>query len=124
MATKTPQQHADDKALAEQLIARGRIRSWAQLGRAFGISGQAAHARFGPKGYGLTLPRRERQDRKMVSVSLGPALDAHVEQIRATWPHEEERPPSRARVVRMVLAEQLPRYVQDAEEQAARATGS
>ncbi len=113
MANKTPEEHASDKAMAEQLMAMGRIRTWAQLGKAFGISGQAAHARFGPKGYGLSMPKRGRQKRRMVSVSLGQQLHELVEQIRTDWPTEDA--PSRARIVRLVLDAELERYAQDPE---------
>jgi hypothetical protein len=109
----TSEQHESDRALAADLIDRGRVKSWAQLGAAFQISGQAAHSRFGPKGYGLTMPKRTRQQRRMVSVSLTPKLDSDLERIRTQWP--DGKAPTRARIARIVLEQELARYADNVE---------
>lgn len=105
MAWKTPDQHRTEAALAVELIETGRVRSWAGLGREFEISGQAAHARFGPKGYGIRMPPRVRQERRMVSVSLDQALNEMVGMLQDSWPGPR---PSRAQVVRSILERELP----------------
>ncbi len=89
--------------MAQLLIDTGRVRTWRQLGAAFEISAQAANARFG-KQYGLGMPRRPRQFRRMVSVSLDAETDAQLEKIRSRY---EGETPSRAEVVRDILRERL-----------------
>ncbi len=114
VAILTSEQHESDRALATELIQRGRVNSWQQLGTAFGISGQAAHARFGPKGYGLEMPKRTRQPRRMVSVSLDSKGDEDLEVIRRRWTGEPV--PTRARIARLILDRELPRYAANPEQ--------
>jgi hypothetical protein len=109
VGTLTNEQHETDRALAQELIERGRVATWLQLGTAFGISGQAAHARFGPKGYGLVIPKRARKTRRVVSVSLGPKLDGELEALRQRWTGEDP-PPTRAGLARLILEKELARY--------------
>ncbi len=114
VASLTSEQHESDRLLASELIQRGRVTSWQQLGTAFGISGQAAHSRFGPKGYGLSMPKRPRQPRKMVSVSLDNQGDSDLETIRQRW--SGAKAPTRARIARLILDRELPRYAADPDQ--------
>lgn len=102
MATLTPEEHDEHKALASELIEAGRVHSWRELGRAFGISAQAAQMRFGNQ-YGLVMPARVRTERQMVSVSLDAELAERLERLREQSSHD-----SRAGVVRELLREHLP----------------
>ncbi len=89
--------------MARELIDSGRVHSWAQLGRALGISGQAANQRFGAKGLGLEIPKRPRRFRTMVSVSLDDDLHRQLLAAMEGWPGGT----SKAEVVRSMLARQL-----------------
>ncbi len=96
--------------MAQELIEMGRVRTWVQLGRAFGITGQAANQRFGKgtdkrAGYGLKMPPQRRYNRA-VSVSLTEESDALVELIRRRTPGR--RLPSRASVLRDIVERHLP----------------
>ncbi len=106
MAGLTPQQHANDRAMAEELIAEGLVTTWKQLGAAFEISAQAANARFG-KQYGLRMPKRPRQFRRMVSVSLDQEMDTALETIRKRLEAPGMETPSRAHIVRELLRDHL-----------------
>lgn len=101
VARKTQAEHELEQHIAQELISSGRVTSWAELGRAFNITPQAANARFG-KQYNLQIPRPPRQFRRMVSVSLDGEMDAMLEDLRASGA-------SRAQIVRDILARELPK---------------
>lgn len=102
----TPEQHRRQADRALHLIHTGRVATWVALGREFGITGQAAHARFGPKGYGIRMPEREPMERWKLSVTLDPALHEMIEILRDRFPDDSR--PSKAQVVREILARELP----------------
>jgi len=102
----TPEEHRRQADRALQLIGTGQVRTWVALGQAFGITGQAAHARFGPKGYGIRMPERVVSERWKVSVTLDEVLHEMIEILRERYPEDER--PSRAQVVRDILARELP----------------
>jgi hypothetical protein len=103
-----------DRLHALELIGSGRVRSWAELGRSFGITGQAANQRFGKgtqkrPGYGLTMPLRERRYTRAVSVSLDEEMYELVERIRRNTAGRTlgRRMPSQASVLRQVIERHL-----------------
>ncbi len=99
-------QHAEERELAAYLIESGQAASWAELGRAFGISPQAANARFGQR-YKLRIPRPSRQFRRMVSVLLAEEMDTLLDQACVV-----SGGISRAQVVREILARELPKIAE------------
>lgn len=109
MANLSPQIHHEQKTLAQELIDSGRVITWRDLGKAFGITAQAAQMRFGHT-YGLALPAREPANRHMVSVSLSTALEGRLEAARAHAAHRDTPGrSSRAHIVREILDAHLPR---------------
>ncbi len=109
MARLTEEQHADDRASAQELLDLGMVTTWRELGAAFGMTAQAAYSRFGKgskkrPGYGLVMNRREPTFRRQVSVTLDADMDERLEQLRKEYPAP---PPSRAQIVRDMLRERL-----------------
>lgn len=107
-AKKTPEEHARDKAKAEKMIANGLVQSWTDLGAAFNISGSAAAARFGPKGYGLRVPSQAVHENKAksrgnVTIDVDAMTLALIDQLRGGVP--------RAKWITNFLVAQLPKVV-------------
>ncbi len=55
------EEHKAQLAALVEGVRHGQITTWAQAGRLFGISPQAASKRFGANGYGVVLPSQGRQ---------------------------------------------------------------
>ena len=99
MARMTAEQHEEAKALAAELIESGRIVTWSQLARLFGITRQAAQQRFGDK-YGLRMPGEEEETQNRVPVTYhedAPILDIIDRIVR-------QRGGSRSDVIRTLTA--------------------
>lgn len=116
MATAlTPDDREFDRLLAQRLIEDGTVTSWAELGRRFGITGQAANQRFGRgtdkrPGYGLQMPDRPRRYTRPVTMALSPESYRMLETLRARAGANGHLP-SVASVARLVMEKHLPEDV-------------